>query len=38
MRTAMETLDLDEMVVIHAGNNAYPLDEKIRAVPLSHLI
>lgn len=38
MRTAMEILGLDETVVIHAGNKAYPLAEKIRAVPLSLLI
>ena len=38
MRTAIEILGLDELVIIHAGNKPYPLDEKIRAVPLSLLI
>lgn len=38
MRTAIETLRLDEMIVIHSGNKSYSLDEKVRALPLSHLI
>lgn len=38
MRTAIETLRLDEMIVIHPGSKSYPLDEKVRAVPLAHLM
>ena len=37
MRSALESLDLDELVVIHAGAESYPLAPHIRAVALSRL-
>ncbi len=37
MRSALETLDLEELVVIHAGEESYPLTAQIRAVALRHL-
>jgi len=38
MRTAMETLKLDELKIIHTGSKSYELDENVQAIPLSHLI
>jgi predicted AAA+ superfamily ATPase len=37
MRSAQETLDLDELVVIHAGAESHPLAPHIRAVALARL-
>lgn len=37
MRSALETLGLDELVVIHAGDESYPLAPRIRAVALERL-
>jgi hypothetical protein len=37
MRSALETLELEELVVIHAGTESYPLAPTIRAVALSRL-
>jgi hypothetical protein len=37
MRSALEVLGLDELVVIHAGSESYPLAPRIRAVGLSRL-
>jgi len=37
MRSAMETLKLDELKVIHTGKKSYELDENVQALPLSHL-
>ncbi len=37
MRTALEDLDLRELVVIHAGKGSYPLGSRIRAVSASRL-
>src|SRR6185295_433409 len=37
MRSALETLDLEELVVVHTGTQSYPLAPKIRAVALAHL-
>lgn len=37
MRSAQETLGLDELVVIHAGAESYPLASGIRAVALARL-
>ncbi|KAF0102501.1 MAG: hypothetical protein FD187_2012 [bacterium] len=34
MRSALENLALDKLYVVHAGNDAFPLDERIDAVPL----
>jgi len=34
MRSAVENLGLDKLHVIHAGRDAFPLDERIEAVPL----
>jgi hypothetical protein len=34
MHTALDVLDLDELVVVHAGEDSFALREKIRAVPL----
>jgi hypothetical protein len=38
MRTAVETLKLDRLDVIHAGEESFPLDKKIRAVAFSRLL
>lgn len=37
MRSALATLRLDELYVVHAGAAAWPLDERIQAVPLAGL-
>jgi predicted AAA+ superfamily ATPase len=37
MHAARETLRLDELIVIHAGEHSFPLGEGIRAVALSRL-
>ncbi len=37
MRSALEDLDLEELVVIHAGSESYPLAPRIRAVALARL-
>lgn len=37
MRAALESLDLDELIVIHAGTDSYPLAPRIRAVALTRL-
>lgn len=37
MRSALEALGLDELVVIHAGEESYPLAPRIRAVALERL-
>lgn len=37
MHTAIEDLKLDRLDVIHAGNETFPLTERIRAVPLSRV-
>ncbi len=37
MHTAYESLKLDEIVVVHAGSDSYPLSPKIRAVALQRL-
>jgi predicted AAA+ superfamily ATPase len=37
MRSALEDLDLEELVVIHAGAESYPLTSRIRAVALIRL-
>jgi predicted AAA+ superfamily ATPase len=37
MRSTLETLDLAELVVIHAGVESYPLTHRIRAVALQRL-
>ena len=34
MRSAFEQLELDELTVIHAGSESYPLAARVRAVPL----
>jgi predicted AAA+ superfamily ATPase len=38
MRTAMETLNLNHLKVIHTGSKSYDLDENVQAVPLTHLV
>jgi len=38
MRSALDELDLEELVVIHAGGESYPLAPRIRAVALSRLM
>lgn len=38
MRHALEDLNLTSLDVIHAGDHTFPLTEKIRAVPLRHLL
>ena len=37
MTSALEALDLEELVVIHAGAESYPLTSRIRAVALARL-
>ena len=37
MRIAMEDLKLERLEVIHAGKNAFPLSERIEAVPLERI-
>ena len=37
MRSAMETLRLDRLDVIHAGTNSYPLASGVRALPAAEL-
>ena len=37
IRSAMESLKLDRLVVIHAGEHAYPMADRIDAAPFSHL-
>jgi predicted AAA+ superfamily ATPase len=37
MRSALDALKLDSLHVIHAGNDAFPLAERIRALPLSQI-
>lgn len=38
MRSALENLELDELVVLHAGRESYPLSRGIRAVALCRLL
>ena len=38
MRTALQDLRLDEIVVVHAGSRSYSLDRKIRAIPLDRIL
>lgn len=33
MHSAIESLELDELVVVHSGEHSFPLTEKIRCVP-----
>jgi uncharacterized protein len=35
MRTALKDLELDRLIVVYPGEKAYPLSEKVEAVPLS---
>ena len=37
MRTTMHDLDLQEVIVVHAGKDSYPLGSRIRAVAGSRL-
>lgn len=37
MRSALENLGLDELVVIHAGSETFPLTREIRAVALARM-
>ncbi len=37
MHSACESLDLEDLVVVHAGSDSYPLSPKIRAVALERL-
>lgn len=38
MRNAMADLKLDELVVVHAGDECFPLGERLRAVAARHLL
>ena len=38
MRHALADLRLDRLTVVHAGSEAYPMGEKIRAMPLAKLV
>ena len=37
MRSALETLDLQRLDVVHAGRHLYPLAPRVRAVPAARL-
>lgn len=37
MRSALESLKLDRLAVVHAGEHAFPMADRIDAVPLSRL-
>lgn len=37
MRTALEDLELDQLFVVYPGNLAYPLADKVSALPLSSI-
>jgi predicted AAA+ superfamily ATPase len=37
MRTAIEDLDLSELVIIYPGQKTFPLTGKVRALPLTYL-
>lgn len=37
MRSAVESLKLDKLTVIHAGNHAFPLAERVEALPFGAL-
>jgi len=37
MRSALETLRLDQLDVVHAGQRTYPLTKRIRAVSAARL-
>ena len=38
MRSAMENLGLDKLHVVHAGSDAFPLEDRIEAVPLGRFV
>ncbi len=38
MRAAFETLDLERLDVIHAGEHTFPLADQVRAVALRHIL
>ncbi len=38
MRSALEVLHLDKLYVVHAGTAAWPMGERIAAVPLGGLL
>ena len=38
MRHALRDLSLTRLDVIHAGEHTFPLDEKVRAVPLRDIL
>jgi predicted AAA+ superfamily ATPase len=37
MRTALEDLDLERLLVLYPGDKAYPLAERVQVIPLMHL-
>lgn len=38
IRSAMETLDLDRVIVVHAGEHRFPLSAEVDAVPVAQLL
>jgi predicted AAA+ superfamily ATPase len=38
IRSAMETLDLDHLIVIHAGEHRFPLSTEVDAIPVAQLL
>jgi uncharacterized protein len=38
MRTALQDLRLDEIIVVHAGSRSYSLDRKVRAISLDRIL
>lgn len=37
MRIARDDLRLDELIVVHAGQHSFPMEERVRAVPVKRL-
>jgi predicted AAA+ superfamily ATPase len=38
IRSAMESLDLDHVIVVHAGEHRFPLSAEVEAVPVAQLL
>jgi hypothetical protein len=38
MRNALDGLQLDRLVVVHAGAQRFPLAERVEAVPAPHVL
>ena len=38
IRSALETLDLDRIVYVHAGDHRFPLADRVEAIPARDLL